>query len=159
MKKQFYILALLMGLILIPKGYAFHGEGEHHSDFSGALLGKAYFLMQQEEALDLSEEQVQAIQAIKSEVKKSKIRHQADIDVLDLDIREKVRGKTVDTGSVQKLIDEKYDSEKAFQKNMVDSLAKLKGVLNEKQWETFKALKKESKGKGHWKKSWDKKGK
>lgn len=164
LKKMAAMLALT--LTVASPAYARHGHGSGYSGYSGysgncpfqsgksdsidwKFFKKAHKFLDKQEALGLSEDQVQSIHNLKMEVKKNLIRRQAEIDVLDLEIESKLRDNPIDVASIQKLVDQKYEAKKAFSKSVVEAYAKLKSTLTEEQRQTFKNLKKDGDKKGY----------
>ncbi len=127
-----------------------HGmRGKHgHDSLESKFFYKAHSLMKTKEELQLSEEQLKTIQDLKAEAKKNLIRSKAEIDVIEIDLASQIHADKMDSEAALKLIDQKYELKKESEKNFLTAYAKLKGAISEKQWETFRALKKEC-GKKH----------
>ncbi len=163
MNKKLYLAGFMLWVLSLaaPKVFA-HGDGAgmggRGDRFAGEFFQEASFLLRSQEKLGLSAEQSQAIQDLKLEAKKNLIRQQAEIEVLDLDIHSKLQSSKADLESVQKLIDQQYETKKAEAKALAEAYLKLKGTLNPKQSEALENLKKERRkesfeGKAH-RRSW-----
>jgi Spy/CpxP family protein refolding chaperone len=131
-------------------GPVFHGMsfGRHHqhgSDIAGSFFHRAGLYARKQDTLGLSGDQVKAIGDLKLQALKTVIKSKADLKIADLDIRAKLREDKIDTASIQTLIDQKSEIQKSLDKNMVDLTAKLQAVLNDKQLQTLKSLKKDHK--------------
>ena len=150
MNKKSYVAGLMVLALLtvgIPMVFAHgHGGGGMRGGgqgCTGMFFHKAFFVLKSQDKLGLSKEQVDTIQGLKLEAEKNMIRQEAEIRVLELDIHSQLRADKADAAAIQKLIDQKYEAEKAGAKAAVDAYLKLKSTLNEKQWATLKDLKKE----------------
>ncbi|MBI4398786.1 MAG: hypothetical protein HY586_06645 [Candidatus Omnitrophica bacterium] len=136
----FLAVALATG---IPSSYAFHGsygERSGSEDLAGKFFYKACGVLSQREALGLSDEQVNTLKNLKLDIQKNLIRQGAEIKILELELVSKLHNTPIDTGAVNKLIDQKYDLKKAVNKELVNAYAKLKSTLTEEQWAKFKEL-------------------
>ena len=148
MNKKFFtaglmLLALSVG---IPQVFAHEQSelrGKGGDRLAGSFFHKAHHLLKAQEELKLSEEQVQSIRDLKLDVSKNLIRQHAEIEILELDIQSQLRGDKFDVAAVQKLVDQKYDAKKDMAKKVIESYAKLKTILSDKQWEALRSLKKE----------------
>ncbi len=159
-KRKILMIALFVwtagaGLAFSPSVYAFE-KGYGHRGGKDLTLGffmKSHFLLEEQQTLGISDEQANAIRQLKVDVKKEVIRKSAEIDILELEIKEKLYESKIDVAAIQKLIDQKYEIKKALAKTVVEAYAKLKSTLNEKQWQDMKNLKKERMQK-HFAKPW-----
>ncbi|MFA6600979.1 MAG: hypothetical protein WCU74_08220 [Candidatus Omnitrophota bacterium] len=94
---------------------------------------KAHFMMENAQELGLTDDKVEEIRKLKFETKKALVRQNAEIEVLGLDIMEKLHQDAIDVEAVNKLVDQKYELEKAQAKSLVGVLAKLKSQLSPEQ--------------------------
>ena len=101
---------------------------------------KAGFLMMNQEELGLSEKQVDQIKAIKMATKRELVKRDAEIDLVKLDIKEKMYEDKIDPAAIDPLIDRKYDLKKARAKYLVKQYAALKGVLTDEQQEKMRSV-------------------
>lgn len=160
MKIKWGILGIVLSLALAaPAVYAHEGgvggwrgaqsghqgcfmQGRMQSDAAGVFFHKAFFLLKKHDQIGLSDEQIQTVKSLSLDLKKTLIRDRADIQIDDLDIQAALRGDKIDSAAVGKLIDQKYETEKALEKSSVEAYAKLKAVLSDKQIETLKSMRK-----------------
>ncbi len=146
MKKKYLIactgVLFLVLTMSLSKAYANHGH--HESGFGDGLDGmffmKAHAILENHDELGLSEDAVKAIKSLKLETKKALIRQDAEIEVVDLDIKTKLHDYPVEVEAVDKLVDQKYELKKAKAKNLVEALAKLKGALTKDQYDKLHKL-------------------
>lgn len=145
----FGMLIFILSFGMISGAFAYHGhwESESGDEFAWSFFRKAHRILDEKESLALTEEQTQTIRGLKLDAKKSMIRQGAEVGILDLDIQTALHADPVDAALVQKLVDQKYEIKKALAKSLVDATIRLRNSLDEKQWETFKTLKKEHKEK------------
>jgi len=130
---------MVFSLSLAPHALAGHGHSSKHM-LSDKLSSKAHFFYMNQEALGLTEEQVESIKALKMEVKKELVKRKADIKLVKIDIKSLLWQKDVDVDAINALIDKKYEIKKAKAKYLVSSYAKLKGMLTEEQMAKAKAI-------------------
>lgn len=151
------MLFAVMSLAL-PAVYANHGGGGKSCPMSGGKCGmggggyqdgggldqmffmKAHFILANQEELELTDDKVAAIKALKIETKKSLIKQNADIAIACIDIQSALHQYPIDTAAVNTLVDQKYDLKKAQAKTLVDALAKLKGTLTQEQYDKLKEI-------------------
>lgn len=123
-------------------GFAGKGYG-----LEKVFFHKAFFLLNAKDKLALTDAQVQEISSLKLETAKSVIHQKADIEAIELDIHAQLHGDKADLDSISKLIDQKYEAEKAMEKTVAGAYIKLKGILTPAQQDALKKLKKEWKEK------------
>lgn len=145
MKTKYLAIAtalILAAMITAPAAYANDGKKgrDGHRGLHGKFFHKAHYVLKNEKALGLSDEQVSAIVKLKIETKKNLIRQKADAKIVGVDIKSALYDDKIDTDKVNKLIDQKYEVKKSLAKSLVDSLAKLKGILSEEQLKKLKEL-------------------
>lgn len=114
--------------------------GDKQDGLDGKFLYKAHFILENVEELGLSDKQKEEIKNLKMDTKKNLIRQDAEIDVLALDIKQKMYESTIDTKAVNELIDQKYELKKAKAKASVEAIAKLKQILSDEQHKKMKAM-------------------
>lgn len=111
-----------------------HGKW-HQMRLDDKFFHKAHFVLIFADEIGLSEEQIDAIKALKHETKKKLIQYEADIEVLALDIKAKLYEKPpLDVEGTHALVDQKYEIKKAKVKHLVSSFAELKSIVTEEQW-------------------------
>jgi Spy/CpxP family protein refolding chaperone len=101
---------------------------------------KAHFIVENAAELGLGEDKVEAIKNLQLETKKMTIRQDAEIEIACLEAMTKLHAYPIDVDAVNKLVDQKYDLKKTEAKNLVASLAKLKGMLTKEQWDKLHTL-------------------
>ena len=74
------------------------------------------------------------------ETKKSLIRQNAEIEIAGMDLGSKLHAYPLDVDAANKLVDQKYELQKAADKIVIDALAKLKAQLSKDQYETMHSL-------------------
>ncbi len=121
------------------KGVAYHSK----KDFDNKILKKAYFILMNSEKLELTDEQITKIKALKIEAKKELVRQKADIKLIEIDIKAIAHEESIDTEVMNKLIDAKYDLKKAKAKYIVAKYEELKNILTPKQKEELKGIRKQ----------------
>lgn len=138
---------LVMGTAAYARACTFcpmkHNEGHFkQNDFSlkDQFYHKAHYILENQEALGLSEDQIEKIESLKLETKKGLILQEAEIEVLAIDIKSKLHEDTIDVKGIDALIDKKYDLKKANTKALIKSFADLKNLLTPEQKKTLKAL-------------------
>jgi Spy/CpxP family protein refolding chaperone len=86
-----------------------------------------------QEKLDLSDDQVAKIRELKMSTKKDLIKRDAEIDIISVDIKSKLREDKIDKENIGKLIDQKYELKKEKAKALIDACAGLKSILSVEQ--------------------------
>lgn len=108
--------------------------------FEGKVCKKAYFLLKNEDELDLTDEQVKKIKDLKIAVKKDLITRKAELDLIKIDIQTMLHEDKVNLEEINKLIDKKYDLKKAKSKYLIETYTTLKNTLTEEQKKELKKL-------------------
>jgi Spy/CpxP family protein refolding chaperone len=138
---------MLLALSLVsPQVFAGHGGGKG-GDLAGKFFYKAHMLLELEDKLGLSSEQVKTIRDLKMSVKKDYITKEAEIEILKLDIHSQLKNDKADLAAINALVDQKYEIKKAMSKTLLESYVTLKSAVTKEQWAKFKELKKEMMGK------------
>jgi len=126
---------------------AYTAEAYDHSKEKGCQKGfeskvykKAYYLLKNEDELDLTDEQVKKIKDLKIAVKKDLITRKAELDLIKIDIQTMLHEDKINLEEINKLIDKKYDLKKAKSKYLVEAYATLKNTLTEDQKKELKKL-------------------
>lgn len=113
----------------------------------GQLKKNAKMLWLHKDHLKLTDEQLDQIKDIKHSAIKDIIRLKADIDVTKVDIKSEMWMEQIETGKVNKLIDQKYASKNNIAKTYVKALADMQKVLDDDQrakWREIRIWKKMS---------------
>lgn len=141
MKTRLLFLPLLLAAAL---SLGFHGHAPDQSSGGWSLeekfFAKAHFMLAEEEALGLSEEQVRAVRSLKMEVKKRLIQDEAQVETLAVDLHSLFYEDTVDLEQVNPLIDKKFEIKREKAKFVAGAIAKLKAILSDEQRQTLKGL-------------------
>lgn len=117
----------------------------HHQNWEDKIEAKAHMILMNKDELELTDEQVERVKTLKLKVKKDLIKQNAEIEIIALDIKEKMWDEVVDTEAINTLIDKKYELKKEKVKSLVASYAELKSILTKKQMGELKELYKKCK--------------
>jgi hypothetical protein len=104
------------------------------------FLKKAHFILANADEIGLNDEQAQKVEALKLSVKKSLIKHDADIELLALDIKEELGKEEINTATVNSLIDKKYGVKAQKAKDIVGAYADIKKSLTKEQQQKLKDM-------------------
>ncbi len=104
------------------------------------VLRKCRLALVYQDDLGLSDEQIKKISDLKIKSKKDLIRKKSEIDLLSVDIKSELREDEIDTKTVGKLIDKKYEIKKEKAKSLVNAYANLKNILTAEQKIKFKNI-------------------
>jgi len=136
------LVVVCMLAIFASAGYADHGvgcnrgdgPGEHKKrDFSAKVMKRMHIVLKNKKDLELTDEQVQAIRKLKSDIKKKVITMKAEVDIIVVDIKAMMYDDPMDTEAVNALIDKKYEIKKKQAKVLIGVCAEVKKILNEEQ--------------------------
>lgn len=111
------------------------GEG-----LEGKFFWKAHEMQEHRQEIGLSDEKADSIKKLASETRKNLIRQQAELEIIEIDLKEKLHANPVDVQGANDLVDQKFEIKKTMLKGLVDSLAKLKGTLTTDQYNKFRTL-------------------
>jgi Spy/CpxP family protein refolding chaperone len=133
--KRIAVVVFLITCFLATSAYADSPKkSKHHGyDLKAKFFHKVHMAVNNQEELGLTDEQYEKIKTLKTETKKDLIRREAEIDIIGIDIKCKLQEDTIDTKSINKLIDQKYELKKAKSKALVSALATFKNILTEDQ--------------------------
>jgi hypothetical protein len=158
MKKTIALLSVLtFALVLTAPVYANHEEscpaGKHDCDggksecgegggcpITAKFMKKAGFILDNKEALSLSEDQEKAVKALKLEVEKTSVRQGADMQIFMLDVMGKINEEPIDVEGTNALIDKGSAGMSESVKSVVAAYAKLKDTLTPEQKAKAKEL-------------------
>jgi len=114
------------------------------------VIKKIKMIYQNQEALKVSDAQLDKLKMIKIDLKKSMIKKKAEIDLVKVDAKSLLYEDIIDVTAVNALIDKKYDLKAQKAKDAVAAYVEVKKVLSEDQMVALKALYKAKKscGKG-----------
>ncbi|MEW6087827.1 MAG: hypothetical protein AB1498_05935 [bacterium] len=141
----------------------FHG-GEYHRGMSPCGIGKEVMMqkmqkMQMDEkecmsciktemvlknakTLELTEDQVSKMRALNSDCSKNNIKNQAEIDLLRIDKKDMLMKDEVNLEDVKKILNRIAELESANDLSCIETNIKIRKLLNEKQNEKLKEIKK-----------------
>ncbi|MFH1552911.1 MAG: hypothetical protein ABID83_04670 [Candidatus Omnitrophota bacterium] len=105
------------------------------------FYGKVSSVLKNHEELGLSEEQIEAIKALKVKVKKYLIKQNAEIDVLTVEINTQTWEDTMNMGALNELVARQYGLKEEQQKYLAAAIAELKKILSQEQAKKVKSLK------------------
>jgi len=143
MGRRLVIAVLFVCVALLATHVYAEGHGkmkDGHWDLEGKFCKKAMLIVKNQEELGLSDEEVKKIKDLKITTKKDLIMKKAEIEVLGLDIKAALWEDTIDLGSVNTLIDKKYELKKQKTKSIVAAYVALKGMLTKEQQGKLKSL-------------------
>ena len=117
-----------------------HGE----QGFAKALFRKIDFVLKHQDELGLDQSKLDAISNLKLEAKKNMIKQNADLKLLQLDIKSKMHKDSIDLQAMNGLIDQKSELEKTKEKSLAESYVKFKKLFSQSEWDKVRSLKKAS---------------
>lgn len=138
----FGMLVLSMTLAL-SLSYADHGGKYGKADLESKFYKKIYMIEKNQAELGLPDDKLEVLKKLSLETKKAVIKQDAEIEVIALDIKQKLYENPVDIEGTNKLVDQKYDLKKAKAKTLVEAFAKVKSTLSKDQWAKLKELHKD----------------
>lgn len=109
-------------------------------DLESKFYMKAWVAMENKDELSLTDKQVDQIKTLKYETKKDVIMKDAEIDVIAVDIKVSLWEDSIDTQSVNMLVDKKYNLKADKTKTIIDAMAKFKSILTKDQMTKLKDL-------------------
>lgn len=139
-------ILLIVSVLSAPSlSFAHRSESMNDSKLEQVFFYTAEFILQNEDELALTEDQVKVIKELKLGVEKDLIRHAAEKKLLAADINAKLREDLVDLESTLPLVDQKHEVKKTIEKSLVEDLGRLKATLTEEQRKKLKTLWKKKK--------------
>jgi Spy/CpxP family protein refolding chaperone len=134
------MVALALAGIAVDSCAYGQGGGRADKDLLGKFCHKVAFVMDYEEEIALTEDQVKSIEDLKVNTRKNLIKVEADIDVVEIDIGEALNQDNIDVPAIDALIDKQYILKGEMAKNLAASFAALKVILTPEQKDKLKAL-------------------
>ena len=138
------VLLVILGKVFsVSEAYAKHQRKHQEGETWGLeekFFYKSHSILKHQDKLDLSDEQYETIRDLKLNMKRSLIKQKAEIELVKLDIREKLHDDKINMKDVNELIDRKFEFEKAKDKTVASAIAELKGVLSTEQRQALKDL-------------------
>jgi Spy/CpxP family protein refolding chaperone len=146
MKKKmvgiFSLLACLLIIFALSVAYAGHEHQgkQRRYGLEKKIYHKLRLVIVNQDELNLSDKQVEKIEDLKINVKKDLIKRNAEIDLIGVDIKSRLRDEKIDKKAINSLIDRKYELKKAKAKSLIDVLVELKNILSEEQEKKLKDI-------------------
>jgi len=127
---------------LITSAYADSREKSRHHGYGldTKNFDKVRRALKSQEELGISDEQYEKLKTLKTNTKKDIIKRKAEIDIIGVDIKSKLGEDTIDTKSINKLIDQKYELKKARAKALVEAYAAFQNILTDDQKKKLKGI-------------------
>jgi len=125
---------VMVALLCLPtlgqanKGYE---NRHHHHAFSPLAL---------KEELKLSPDQVQALEPVDRDYRKTMIRKGADIQIAFIELGELLDQKMPDANTLKQKVDEIEDLRGGLMMFRIHALLKLKEILSQEQYDTFRSM-------------------
>jgi len=116
------------------------GKGAGGCPIVEKFMKKAYFFLDNQAEIGLTEEQVSKIKTMKMDMKKTMIRNKAEQQIFMLDMKSKLSEPALDVEGMNAMIDQAMAGMAAGAKGTVAALAELKSVLTEEQMTKAKEI-------------------
>ena len=147
--KRIAVLIIILSCFLVTSLYADSCKKSRNDGYGlqTKFFHKIHVVMNNQDELGITDEQCEKIKTLKMDTKKDLIRREAEIDIINVDIKSKLREDTIDTTSINKLIDQKYDLKKAKSKALVNAFASFKNILTDEQKEELSKIDKKGRKK------------
>jgi hypothetical protein len=133
---------VLAATLALPSVYA--GEGFRHQKekrgLDAVFQKKVHVMLKNAGDIGLTPDKIEELKGLQLDTQKTLIQQKADMKVINLDIREKLRAPQVDVNEVYTLVDRKYEIKKTGDKMLVDAIVKTKGLLTQEQMDKLKEL-------------------
>ncbi len=104
------------------------------------VLCKLRLAMINQDKLGLSDDQVAGIKQLQTSTEKDSIKREAEISIIDVDMKSKLWDGKMDKESINSLIEKKYELKKANAKALIDVYFELNNILTEEQKKKLKEL-------------------
>jgi hypothetical protein len=140
--KRIAVLIIILSCFLITSAYADSREKSRHHGYSldTKFFDKVRLALKNQEELRISDEQYEKLKTLKTNTKKDLIKRKAEIDIIGVDIKSKLWEDAIDTKSINKLIDQKYELKKAKTKALVEAYAAFQNILTDDQKKKLKGI-------------------
>ena len=113
--------------------------------YAGDFMKAPSCILKNKEKLSLTAEQETTIKELCTKTKKDHIQIEADIETIRVDVKSKLMEDTIDTQTINGLIDKKFELKKQLVKSLINSHATLLTILTPEQRQKFKEIMKECK--------------
>jgi len=117
-----------------------YGKMEQKMGLDDMFAYKAHFIMENSDELGITEEQAGKIKALKYGAKKNKIKNDAEVELLVLDIKQALEKETIDLNATNALVDKKYSLKSQAAKDSIAACAELKKILTKDQQKKMKEI-------------------
>ena len=139
------VIFLVFGLVSHVAQADGFGKGKGcREGLDGKVFYKVMVILKNRDELGLSDKQVERVKDLKFATKRELVNKDAEIDLVKIDIKEKLYEDKVDVPAVNALIDKKYDLKKAKAKYLLKQYTDLKSILTDEQLKKMKTLRRES---------------
>ena len=138
-------LVILALCFFYSNAYAHYAQGGRgHKYLDEMFFEKAHFIVETQEELGYPDEKIDPIRNLVLETKKTILKQDAEIMGLELDIKAKLHDYSVDVDAAGKLVDQKYELEKAKEKVLVGAIAKMKSLMTKEEYDKMHKLEEEA---------------
>jgi Spy/CpxP family protein refolding chaperone len=151
MKKVFVVMTLAVMMFFAGqaaladmRGCSIGGDNETSGavtlNLEDKFAMKAHFISDNAQELGLTEDQLSKVRDIKMKAKKMIIMKEAEIDVIELDIKSGLWQDNVDSAAIGVLVAKKYEIEKQKALAIVEACLAIRNVLTKEQMSKLKAM-------------------
>jgi len=137
-----FFLACYLAMFALPMAYAGDDQkcGKCRQGLDSKVIKRIHLAIENQDELKASDSQIEKIRELKIALKKDLIQRKAAIDLIGVDIKNKLWADDIDKNEINELIDRKYELKKAKAKSLVEALIELKDILNDEQEEKLKDI-------------------
>ena len=147
MRRHILVAVSLVLALVLMQSAAFaerrggHDQGrQHQKSIKEKFFKTVKMIHHNQDELNLNDDQLNQIRALKIAIKKDLIRNKAEVEIVVVDIRSLLHEDKIDVDAASKLIDQKFETKKAGMKKVVKSFAELKNILTKEQKEKLKEV-------------------
>jgi Spy/CpxP family protein refolding chaperone len=140
--KRIAVLIIILSCFLVTSAHADSREKSRHQGYGldTKIFHKIHLALKNQEELGISDEQYEKLKTLKANTQKDLIKRKAEIDIIGVDMKSKLKEDTIDTKSINKLIDQKYELKKAKAKALVEAYAAFQNILTDDQKKKLKDI-------------------
>lgn len=139
-KKIITVIAILLMTASVACAYSHDSGAKKGYGAEGSLCMQMARGMKYKTELALSMEQETQLKALEIAMKKELIRQNADIDIIDVDLKAGMLEDVIDRDALNMLIDKKYEMKKEKAKYLLGVHAQFKEMLSKEQHDMLKNL-------------------
>jgi len=136
------ILLFCVAAVLLQARLAYSDAGEKQSwddmPLEDKFFHKAQFIVMNAGRANLSDERTQNISDLKYQIRKEVIRMNADIEILSMEIWQKIYEKPVDMAEINDLINQKYALKKELARTLIAAYVELINIPTADEWRELK---------------------